>query len=395
MDEPQLWTLDQLTQQVERALAVDYGGAANGRIRSVPDQRAIRWYTSIGLVDRPLAMRGRTALYGERHLAQLVAIKRRQAAGLTLTQVQEEMAGATDVELRLMAQLPIDPPVISRDMAARMDVRRFWATRPAPAGSPTDTDSDEPQSDTSESTPPVPAHPESAHPESAHQEPVDPERADHGPAHPKSADTKSADTESADTESIDMESAETESTAHRGSGKPESGHQKPGRPESAAHPGSGTPKSSRPGPRDQKTHDHKPEDQKPEDRKPRVARATARGPIHETRWFTGVPPTPTVEVEAGSLGHTPPGAARKAAHTRGPDDASVGDGSAVSANQLAAPVGGAVGLGGGVVLVLPTIPDHAEVTAIERAAAPLLAELTRLGLVPPGVIEIDQREGSI
>src|SRR6266545_159690 len=106
MDTPDLWTLDQLTEQVEAALAVGYSGAPSGRVRSVPDRRAIRWYTTIGLVDRPASMRGRTALYDERHLLQLVAIKRRQAEGRTLAEIQTELAGATDATLRAIAQLP-------------------------------------------------------------------------------------------------------------------------------------------------------------------------------------------------------------------------------------------------------------------------------------------------
>ncbi|MDX6262798.1 MAG: hypothetical protein QOH84_4486, partial [Kribbellaceae bacterium] len=72
----ELWTLGELAERVEAALA-DYPGQANGRVRAVPDQRAIRWYTTTGMVDRPAEMRGRTALYGRRHLLQLVAIKRR------------------------------------------------------------------------------------------------------------------------------------------------------------------------------------------------------------------------------------------------------------------------------------------------------------------------------
>ena len=60
---------------------------ANGQIRAVPDERNIRYYTTLGLLDRPLAMRGRTALYGVRHVAQVVAIKRLQAAGKSLAQI--------------------------------------------------------------------------------------------------------------------------------------------------------------------------------------------------------------------------------------------------------------------------------------------------------------------
>ena len=51
----------------------------------VPDARTIRYYATLGLIDRPEAFRGRTALYGARHLSQLVAIKRLQAKVRHLT----------------------------------------------------------------------------------------------------------------------------------------------------------------------------------------------------------------------------------------------------------------------------------------------------------------------
>src|SRR5205823_13215113 len=52
-------------------LAADYAGVNNGRVRDVPDRRTVRFYTTLGLIDRPAALRGRTALYGRRHLLQL------------------------------------------------------------------------------------------------------------------------------------------------------------------------------------------------------------------------------------------------------------------------------------------------------------------------------------
>jgi MerR HTH family regulatory protein len=100
------WTLDELAERVDAALAVDYPGQPSGRVRDVPDRRAIRWYTTIGLIDRPVAHRGRTALYGPRHLLQLVAVKRLQARGLPLVAIQQELAGATDTELGRVARLP-------------------------------------------------------------------------------------------------------------------------------------------------------------------------------------------------------------------------------------------------------------------------------------------------
>ena len=110
MEQPR-WTLDELTERVDAALAVGYDGQPSGRVRDVPDRRAIRWYTTIGLIDRPAAHRGRTAMYGPRHLLQLVAVKRLQARGLPLVAIQQELAGATDTQLARVARVPAATPV--------------------------------------------------------------------------------------------------------------------------------------------------------------------------------------------------------------------------------------------------------------------------------------------
>lgn len=131
--ETERWTMVELVARVAAALdGATYAGAPNGRVRDVPDARAIRWYATIGLVDRPVAMRGRTALYGPRHLLQLVAVKRRQAQGLSIAEIQAELAGAPDDVLREFARIPDDVPAEPGDLeqAARP---RFWAER-APVG---------------------------------------------------------------------------------------------------------------------------------------------------------------------------------------------------------------------------------------------------------------------
>src|SRR3954471_21118898 len=101
-----LWTIDELASQVARALAVDYDGQTSGRVSVVPNHRTIRYYTTLGLLDRPAEMRGRTALYGRRHLWQLVAIKRLQGHGLTLAEIQQRLLGLPDEALRELAQVP-------------------------------------------------------------------------------------------------------------------------------------------------------------------------------------------------------------------------------------------------------------------------------------------------
>lgn len=106
----ELYTLEQLSERVADLLAEDYNGQRSGRVRELPNGRTIRWYTTIGLVDRPLATRGRVALYGQRHALQLAAIKKLQADGLALAEVQERLLGASDEELARLAK--ISRPVV-------------------------------------------------------------------------------------------------------------------------------------------------------------------------------------------------------------------------------------------------------------------------------------------
>src|SRR6185437_9874632 len=111
-----LWTIDELGARTAEALAVDYEGPPNGRVRDVPDRRTIRYYTTLGLLDRPAEFRGRTAYYGRRHLLQLVAIKRLQARGRSLAEVQQQLLGATDAELARLAGLaPVEPTATAAD----------------------------------------------------------------------------------------------------------------------------------------------------------------------------------------------------------------------------------------------------------------------------------------
>ncbi|WP_370377384.1 MerR family transcriptional regulator [Catenulispora sp. GAS73] len=148
------WTIDRLARLAAAALAAGtptqpVPTQPNGRIREVPDVRTIRWYTSIGLLGRPAAMRGRTALYGRSHLAQLVAIKRLQAEGLTVAEVQERLLGADESEIEEIAALPTDldelvvdanvdsAPASLKSQPAEPAVRnRFWVTPSAPPVAP-------------------------------------------------------------------------------------------------------------------------------------------------------------------------------------------------------------------------------------------------------------------
>ncbi|GII24314.1 MerR family transcriptional regulator [Planosporangium mesophilum] len=130
-----MWTIDELLDRVRTALAqAEYPGPPNGRVRDLPDRRAVRWYATTGLVDRPAGMRGRNALYGPRHLLQLVAVKRRQAEGESLARIQAELNGATDATLAAIARVP-DRLLASGDAGVEVGLprTRFWAAPPAVA----------------------------------------------------------------------------------------------------------------------------------------------------------------------------------------------------------------------------------------------------------------------
>jgi hypothetical protein len=132
-----LWTLDDLCGRVALALATGYEGQRNGQVRDVPDGRTVRYYATLGLVDRPSSFQGRTAFYGRRHLLQLVAIKRLQARGLPLAKVQEELLGLTGRALARLAA--VDDAILDGREAPAMEalgapVRaalEFWKEPPA------------------------------------------------------------------------------------------------------------------------------------------------------------------------------------------------------------------------------------------------------------------------
>jgi len=113
------WTLSELVDEAAQRLEA-LPAPKNGQVRAVPDERTIRYYGTIGLLDRPAAMRGRTALYSRRHLAQVVAIKRMQAAGHSLADIQAMWSTLDDITLGRMSGVQV---ATGKAKPARKD---FW-----------------------------------------------------------------------------------------------------------------------------------------------------------------------------------------------------------------------------------------------------------------------------
>jgi len=146
MDSECRYTIAELADASAAALDALGIAARNGQVRDRPDVRTIRYYATLGLIDPPAEMTGRTARYGGRHLLQVLAVKALQARGDSLADAQRTLVGASDEELRsaIGPELPtalgaVPPPALAAAPEGS-DARRaaghpFWRTPPAlPAG---------------------------------------------------------------------------------------------------------------------------------------------------------------------------------------------------------------------------------------------------------------------
>jgi DNA-binding transcriptional MerR regulator len=134
METERRYTIAELADASATALDALGIAARNGQVRDRPDVRTIRYYGTLGLIDRPAEMKGRTALYGDRHLLQVLAVKALQARGATLADAQRTLVGASEPELRAAVGpgLPGAVAAVAGPPPARPG-RAFWRTPPRPA----------------------------------------------------------------------------------------------------------------------------------------------------------------------------------------------------------------------------------------------------------------------
>lgn len=94
------FTLDELLAEVGQLVTSLglRGVQRDNRVSDLPDVRTVRYYTSLGLVDRPQII-GRQGIYGQRHLLQLLAVKALQTLSMPLQEIQSKLFGLSDGEL--------------------------------------------------------------------------------------------------------------------------------------------------------------------------------------------------------------------------------------------------------------------------------------------------------
>lgn len=126
-----MWKMEELVRLSQSLIELLPEGDSK-RIRWLPNERLVRYYTTLGLLDRPAAMKGRTAFYNLRHLLQVLAIKTLQTSGLSLQECQFRLAGRSEQELVALIGLPADfrNRLGESGEEAPAPVRRFWERVP-------------------------------------------------------------------------------------------------------------------------------------------------------------------------------------------------------------------------------------------------------------------------
>lgn len=116
-------------------------------VSDLPDGRTLRYYQTLGLIDRPVRYQGRS-VYMQRHLLQLVAVKLLQADQFTLSKIQQLLTETDDKGLReiirqragtldlLLQATGAEPDAAATGLpAAQPAASRHAATAPLPSSS--------------------------------------------------------------------------------------------------------------------------------------------------------------------------------------------------------------------------------------------------------------------
>jgi len=91
------------------------------RVTTMPSERTIRFYTANKLVDKPVSSDGTHALYGYRHLLQVLAIKYLQSQYLPLVKIRSLVENISNRDLELL--IPDIAPVTAAHRGIARDDR--------------------------------------------------------------------------------------------------------------------------------------------------------------------------------------------------------------------------------------------------------------------------------
>jgi DNA-binding transcriptional MerR regulator len=103
--------LDELVEIANHLISLVVPQQPSDRVAETLNERTLRYYITEGLIDRPLGKEGTAALYGYRHLVQIVAVKLLQGSYLPIRRIREVLADKSNEELELILAEGLEGPV--------------------------------------------------------------------------------------------------------------------------------------------------------------------------------------------------------------------------------------------------------------------------------------------
>jgi len=102
--------LDELVEIANHLISLVVPEQPSDRVAETLNERALRYYITEGLIDRPLGKEGTAALYGYRHLLQILAVKLLQGSYLPIRRIREVLADKSNEELELILAEGLEGP---------------------------------------------------------------------------------------------------------------------------------------------------------------------------------------------------------------------------------------------------------------------------------------------
>jgi len=109
--------LDELVEIANHLISLVVPEQPSDRVAETLNERTLRYYITEGLIDRPLGKEGTAALYGYRHLLQIVAVKLLQGSYLPIRRIREILADKSNEELEMILAEGLEEPVTNNEKA--------------------------------------------------------------------------------------------------------------------------------------------------------------------------------------------------------------------------------------------------------------------------------------
>lgn len=94
--------LDELVEIANHLISLVVPEQPSDRVAETLNERTLRYYITEGLIDRPLGKEGTAALYGYRHLLQVLAIKLLQGSYLPIRRIREILTDRSNEDMEML-----------------------------------------------------------------------------------------------------------------------------------------------------------------------------------------------------------------------------------------------------------------------------------------------------